>query len=129
MRRFLSQFSVFAVAVSAIPFTSSPAKAADPPFGTLANEVFFSQTGHHVSGAFLKYWWNNGGLDTFGFPLTEATDVNGIQTQYFERAIRVSSQQSGRAQGPARPAGQRGHPGPKGFAVYAVPIRLQVRKQ
>jgi hypothetical protein len=42
MRRFLSQFSVFAVAVSAIPFTSSPAKAADPPFGTLANEVFFS---------------------------------------------------------------------------------------
>jgi len=105
MRRFLYLFFVFAVAVPPILFTSSPAKAADPPFGTLADEVFFSQTDHHVSGAFLKYWWNNGGLGTFGFPLTEATDVNGIQTQYFERAIRVPSQQSGRAQGPARPSG------------------------
>ena len=59
MRRFLYLFFVFVVAVSTIPFTSSPAKAADPPFGKLADEVFFSQTGHHVSGAFLKYWWNN----------------------------------------------------------------------
>ncbi len=86
MRRFLYLFFIIAVAVSAFPFTSSPAKAADPPFGKLADQVYFQQTGHHVSGAFLKYWWDRGGLDTYGFPLTEATEVNGLLTQYFERA-------------------------------------------
>jgi hypothetical protein len=56
------------------------------PFQELADEVYFEQTGHHVSDAFLDYWWYRGGLDMFGFPLTEATEINGILTQYFERA-------------------------------------------
>lgn len=53
---------------------------------------FFAETGHTVSGLFLTYWNNNGGLRQQGFPITESyietNDIDGKQyiTQYFERA-------------------------------------------
>ncbi|NWJ46925.1 MAG: hypothetical protein HXX08_13775 [Chloroflexi bacterium] len=52
---------------------------------------YFKETGHTVSGKFLDYWRNNGGLPTYGYPITEAqmeTDPEtGKQflTQWFER--------------------------------------------
>lgn len=52
---------------------------------------FFPQTGHSVSGKFLQYWRANGGLATYGYPLTEpqnevnAEDGKTYLTQWFER--------------------------------------------
>ena len=52
---------------------------------------FFPQTNHTVSGKFLDYWRNNGGLAVFGYPITEATNQTDAEngnvylTQWFER--------------------------------------------
>jgi sugar lactone lactonase YvrE len=52
---------------------------------------YFPETGKTVSGKFLEYWQSNGGLATFGYPLTEAqsevsaTDGQSYLTQWFER--------------------------------------------
>ena len=47
---------------------------------------FYSETGHRLCNGFLEYWLNNGGLSTFGFPLSEEFTENGFTVQYFERA-------------------------------------------
>ena len=47
---------------------------------------YFPQTGHHLSGVFLKTWQADGGLMTFGYPLTEPIQQDGTTVQYFERA-------------------------------------------
>lgn len=54
----------------------------DPLDGTL----YFSETGHTLYGEFLEYWEKHGGLETFGYPLSEEFDDNGRIIQYFERA-------------------------------------------
>jgi len=52
---------------------------------------FFPETGHTVSGKFLDYWNNNGGLAAFGYPITDAANENDSETgkvyltQWFER--------------------------------------------
>lgn len=52
----------------------------------------FPETGKTVSGLFLQYWNQHGGLEQQGYPITEAFDeVNDADgesyiTQYFERA-------------------------------------------
>lgn len=45
----------------------------------------FSETGHCVSGRFLEYWQQNGGLAVFGLPLSDALTENERSVQYFER--------------------------------------------
>jgi peptide/nickel transport system substrate-binding protein len=55
------------------------------------DKVWFQETKHSVSGKILQYWNQYGGLQQFGFPLSEAfnevsTDGKTYQTQYFERA-------------------------------------------
>jgi beta-N-acetylhexosaminidase len=53
-----------------------------------ATSRYFSETGHAVSGGFLAYWNQFGGLPVFGYPLTDAYTAadTGRVTQYFERA-------------------------------------------
>ncbi|NWJ49182.1 MAG: hypothetical protein HXX08_25270, partial [Chloroflexi bacterium] len=52
---------------------------------------FFPETKHTVSGKFLDYWNSNGGLPTYGYPITDAqmeTDPETgktFLTQWFER--------------------------------------------
>ncbi len=50
---------------------------------------YFSETGHSLCGAFLRYWQRNGGLERFGYPITnEMTEQIGDwkgTVQYFER--------------------------------------------
>ena len=51
----------------------------------------FPETGHAVSGTFLEYWQNTGGLAQYGYPLSEVftqrlEDGREYQVQYFERA-------------------------------------------
>lgn len=50
-------------------------------------DQFYSQTGKCLSGDFLKFWNNNGGLPIFGYPMTNATDLDGIWSQVMERWI------------------------------------------
>lgn len=47
---------------------------------------YFDQTGHSMCYVFRDYWLNNGGLDRFGYPITEYTTENGLVVQYFQRA-------------------------------------------
>lgn len=53
----------------------------------------FPETGKTVSGRFLEYWKQNGGLSQQGYPLSEVfaekSDLDGktYQVQYFERAV------------------------------------------
>jgi hypothetical protein len=47
---------------------------------------YFPQTGHSVQGDFLRFFNTRGGLEIFGYPLTEAFLEGGRLVQYFQRA-------------------------------------------
>ena len=50
---------------------------------------YFKETGHYVCGQFLRYFRAKGGLEIFGYPLTESfvdPTHNGLTVQYFQRA-------------------------------------------
>lgn len=49
---------------------------------------YFNETGHWVCGEFLEFFNTRGGLQLFGYPLTEAFDDpthDGLRVQYFQR--------------------------------------------
>ncbi|HEX2914785.1 MAG TPA: hypothetical protein VH186_28595 [Chloroflexia bacterium] len=56
-----------------------------------ADSQYFPQTNHTLSGKFLDYWRNNGGLAAFGYPITDAQNEPDSETgqvyltQWFER--------------------------------------------
>ena len=62
-----------------------------PPALTSDTLAYFPQTGHRLGGSFLRYWQAHGGLEIFGFPISEEfTEVSPIDgkpytVQYFER--------------------------------------------
>ena len=64
----------------------------DTATGPKAGARYFPETEHNLGGAFLRYWDENGGLMTFGYPITEefveqnAEDGQSYIVQYFERA-------------------------------------------
>lgn len=48
---------------------------------------YFPETGHYVGHGFRGYWEREGGLEKFGYPLSEEYDTpEGITVQWFERA-------------------------------------------
>ncbi|MFN8516965.1 MAG: kelch repeat-containing protein [Chloroflexia bacterium] len=63
-----------------------------PPSGPmLADRVYLAETGHYIIGSFFNYWYVNGGLAQFGYPITEQFDEvledgKTYRVQYFERA-------------------------------------------
>jgi hypothetical protein len=64
----------------------------DPPSARQPSPaVYFPQTGHNLSGEFLAYWHEHGGLAVNGYPISEpsmeaSTDGKQYLTQWFERA-------------------------------------------
>jgi hypothetical protein len=46
---------------------------------------YFPETGHIVSYAFLEFFREKGGIDTFGYPITEMHFEDGQIVQYFQR--------------------------------------------
>jgi hypothetical protein len=56
------------------------------PFESSSDQRYFSETGHSVNYAFLRYFVNRGGLDSLGFPITEELQEGGRPVQYFQRA-------------------------------------------
>lgn len=79
-------FSLFSVIKSSL---LSPRPATLP---VQVNTVYFPQTGHTLSGSFLPYWQQQGGLSQYGYPITEPFQQFQMETgqtylvQYFERA-------------------------------------------
>lgn len=63
-----------------------------PAFETTDRQRFFPETGHGVYGAFYRQWQATGGLQWWGYPISEplyeASPLSGqtYLTQYFERA-------------------------------------------
>jgi peptidoglycan/xylan/chitin deacetylase (PgdA/CDA1 family) len=54
--------------------------------GVSLGERYFPETNRWVRDEFLAYWRRFGGLDIFGYPLTDAFERDGRLLQYFERA-------------------------------------------
>jgi hypothetical protein len=63
---------------------SPPVPASQVPAGPL--HLYFPETGHVVSYAFLDYYRSHGGLDIFGYPRSEFMLENDRIVQYFQRA-------------------------------------------
>jgi hypothetical protein len=60
-------------------------ESAIPPAGH-PDKRYFAETGHTVSFAFLDFYDHQGGLDVFGYPITEwIIQENGRIVQYFQR--------------------------------------------
>lgn len=55
----------------------------EPPLSR--RKVYFAETGHTVTYAFLDYFKANGGIDIFGYPVTEMYFEEGVIVQYFQR--------------------------------------------
>ncbi len=47
---------------------------------------YFPETGHNLQGAFLNYFQEKGGLEIFGYPITEEFQEDGLLVQCFQRA-------------------------------------------
>ena len=63
----------------------------DPPVPQRPGGLYFPETGHNLRGRFADYWVMHGGLDQFGYPLSEEfterlEDGREYTVQYFERA-------------------------------------------
>ncbi len=66
--------------------SESPIAAANIPPANDPNRRYFPQTGHTSGYAFLRYFDEHGGVEVFGYPITEFRQENGRIVQYFERA-------------------------------------------
>ena len=68
-----------------LPLTIQP-KLDLPPDPNYVPPLYFPETGHYLYGNFRDYWKRFGGLEVFGYPLTEQRKEGGMWVQYFERA-------------------------------------------
>lgn len=59
--------------------------AVPEPLPRSRRKVYFPETGHTVAYAFLDFFKANGGIDIFGYPITEMYFENGQIVQYFQR--------------------------------------------
>jgi hypothetical protein len=62
--------------------------SATPLQSTNGDCRYFAETGHYVCNEFLEFFEARGGLEIFGYPLTEAFDdpAFGMRVQYFQSA-------------------------------------------
>ncbi len=84
MRRILGLVVALVISLSwlgAMPAQKTSAAEVGP------SRVYFSQTGHYLSNAFLGYWRTHGGVNILGYPITGEFQQNGVTVQYFERAV------------------------------------------
>jgi hypothetical protein len=65
----------------------TPTQGAVKITGDPAGSIYINLTKHNVRGAFLHYFWANGGVDRFGYPRTEAFAEGATSVQYFDRAV------------------------------------------
>ena len=68
-----------------LPLTIQPKRPA-PTAPNYIPPIYFPETGHYIYNLFQSYWVQFGGLQTFGYPLTEQRLEGDYWVQYFERA-------------------------------------------
>jgi uncharacterized protein YkwD len=56
------------------------------PFQSTGTRVYVKETGHSLAEPFLSYWKANGGIELFGYPISEPLNQDGLTVQWFERA-------------------------------------------
>ncbi len=74
-----AQSMVSLVCLLALALGSGPAR------GQEVAGRFYLPSGHTLAAEFVGYYDAHGGLDLFGYPLTEGRMEGGYRTQYFER--------------------------------------------
>jgi len=90
---------------------------------------YFPETGHNLQGAFFNYFQEKGGLEIFGYPITEGFQEDGFFVQYFERARLVligsrGKRASGSEEIKMAPLGELlGHRSPPFKPTYHFPYR------
>jgi hypothetical protein len=52
-----------------------------------AKLYYFSQTQQTIAPEFTEYWIEKGGLEQFGYPISRPTEINGVLSQFFQRAV------------------------------------------
>jgi uncharacterized protein YkwD len=57
-----------------------------PRSATPSGGVYIPETGHSLGEPFRSFWQANGGVRILGYPISESAVINGLLTQYFERA-------------------------------------------
>jgi hypothetical protein len=68
-------------------YRKPPISSTEIPPANHPQRRYYPETGHTVSFAFLTYFDEHGGLDLFGYPITEfLIDERGRIVQYFQRA-------------------------------------------
>lgn len=60
--------------------------AGDTPFPNVPQHRYFPETGHSVHFGFLQFWETQGGLDRFGYPISQEVVEHGRIVQHFQRA-------------------------------------------
>src|SRR4051812_27822965 len=55
------------------------------PASATTQGQYFPATGHTVSGPFLTFYNQHGGVEIFGYPITDQVTENGMPVQYFQR--------------------------------------------
>jgi hypothetical protein len=81
----------YLVQVAPLGRTWTPPGGAAPPNDCTPPECRrFTETPHAIRGSFAAFWERNGGLQTFGFPISDefaATGERQRMRQVFERAV------------------------------------------
>lgn len=80
---------VLLVAAMLVTVLLGSVSATYPQEAKVRNCHYFVETGHYVCDEFLEFYETRGGLEIFGYPLTEAFDDpgrGGMRVQYFQRA-------------------------------------------
>jgi hypothetical protein len=68
-----------------LPLTVQPPRPT-PTAPNYIPPIYFPETGHYIYNLFQSYWKQFGGLEIFGYPLTEQRLEGDYWVQYFERA-------------------------------------------
>lgn len=79
------RFSILLISVLGLTYLASPDVAPSYAQVSQPNSRFFASTGYSVSGAFLSFFEANGGVNIFGYPISDQITENGKPVQYFER--------------------------------------------
>lgn len=56
------------------------------PFNSTTTRAYVKETGHSLAEPFLTYWKKNGGIELYGYPISEQIKQDGMTVQWFERA-------------------------------------------
>lgn len=60
--------------------------ATSAPFASTASKAYIAETKHSLGEPFLSYWKKNGGVELYGYPISEPIKQDGMTVQWFERA-------------------------------------------